>query len=544
MDLQKIKTFLLNTLRRILRFGYRVYKKLSGFFEKLFERLPLPAKFRRMAAMISLSLLLVVVVVAAVPVFKTVTGATGSVIDAIMERIDLPDSGDEEVTESEAYVDRNASAPVLKDVLPEAMEVPKNDILQIPTGGTAFRFTEAELLKLQRLMVFTEKCESFDYNDTDKDVGMALTAYRLLVETNDTNLTLNPEPYYYTVRHLHLQKYIHQLFGRNLSSTENLGQIYYTDDRYLYFAKTGEPTAVSGYITEAYSLGDNYYKISGIVTRGFANEEGRYSRRISLVLLKHSEAMYGYYIVSVVNEPMTYTYLDSLLKTLPPDENALLHVGQQSSANTAGTASQGMTVSGDPTASNESGASEMTSSGDASSTAPVESVTQPEIDKQDKETISKEEETALQNLLQTIPVPLTDFDASSYSSESLRMLTAHLLLCKEKSLDPTTQITSNTYGEILAKSEQIFGSTYSSIMPNQREELYTIDPYITTGKTEFSKLTVYALGNDHYIVTSNVSYYANPLLDTAEKYTYTAVVQKSADAQFGFWLKSQTFEKK
>lgn len=540
MDLQKLKAFFEHIFKRLVRAIVSLYKRLSDLLAKLFEHLPIPARFRRMAAMLTLSLLLVAVVFAAVPVFKAITGVTGAVIEAVIDEIATPaDEPDADGISSE-QIDRDASAPVLKQVLPETMEVPQNDIIQIPTGGTAFRFTEAELPKLQRLMVFTEKCHSFDYNDKDKDAAMALTAYRLLIETNDANLTVNPDPFYYSVRHLHLQKYINQLFGRNLSSTDRLGEIYYTDNHYLYSAKTGEPTAVSGYISEAYSLGDDFYKITGIVTRGFANESGRYSRKLSLILKKNSEALYGYYIVSVVNEPMTYTYLDSLLKTLPPDENALLHFGQQATiGNQTDSASQAPT---EDTSSNVQSdeATASTPQEDTASTAPIESVTQPDADEKDQITLSDAQMNAVRSLLEAIPSPTTDFDTANESSAAIEQLTAHLLLCRERGMDCATQLTANSMHEINEKVERLFGVKSDSAVSNADDAIYRLEPYVSTGKNVFKRIKLYSLGGNRYLVRCELEQYSNVLLEEADaKYSYTAVVEKSDMAQFGFYFKSQ-----
>lgn len=540
--LNKSKEIFLGIIYSIRDFAIRIYKFLSKWIGLALEKLPIPSKYRRLLTMVSLSVILVAVVIVSVPVVRTVTSAVGIIADHITGN----QGPSQNISEVSSGFDPNYLAPELEDVLPEQLEVPNNDILEIPTGSSVWRFSEQELLRLQGLLIYTEKCNSFSYNDSDKDKNMALTAYRLLVETNNQNLTINESPYYYTVRDMHLQKYINGIFGRNLSSTENLGDILYDNRNYLYFYNGNEPTSVSAYITNGYSLGDNFYKISGIVTRGFAGDEGRYSRRISIILLKNSAAEYGYYVVSVVNEPMTYTYLDSLLNTLPPDENALLHVGRVpgSSANTSSVASS--VVSGNTASESTGTASESpdntSSIEDTSSATPVESVTQPETDGYKKVSFNKAEKQSLVELFSSIPVSLTDFDSDKESSEGLRILAAHLALCKDSNTDYSSSVTSNAYSDISSMSEKLFGKGITSLLPEQLAENYTLDPFIATSKTDFSVSEVYDLGNNRYMAVCDAEYYSNPLLEKPDsKYVYTAVIERSESAKYGFLLKSQTY---
>lgn len=532
-----VKSFAKKVLTAILTVGYFLYKKIS----RLLEHLPIPASFRRMSAMIILSLALVAVIIVCIPLAKTVTDVAGNVVETIVDK--TPDTSST-ISQPSSFIDPyNEDPPILQEPLPEQMEVPQNDIINIPTGGSAWRFSQDELNALTQLMTYTEKCESFTFNDADKDAMMALTAYRLLIETNDVNMSLNTSPRYYTIHSLHLNKYINSLFGRNLSSTDKLGNILFDNNRYMYFNEVIEPLAVSAYITDAYTLGDNFYKINGIVTRGFPNEAGCYSRRISIVLLKHKDAGFGYYIMSVVNEPMSYTYLDSLQNS-PFLESSKIHLIQYSKPNNADSSTSESDVSGnDSTSSAESDVS--SSDGETSSTVsnePATSVAQPDTQTGNKTSLNREEKEKLKSLCNLVPISLADLDVSDPVSEQLRMLTAHIQLCKDNNVDYTTQITMNTYADINAKAKALFGNEIESITADMSGEMYIIDPFVTTGKSEFDFKAAYDMGNDSYTILYEVDYYSNTLLEKPDgKYQYSILVKKDSTARFGYYLKLQKY---
>ncbi len=528
MNFQTIKYALLKALKKIAGAAVRAFRLARSKFDALYGRLPIEDKYKRILSMTTLSVVLVVIVAVCVPVAKTVGEAVGAAVTEITGESSHPAPSGAEVV---------VSAPELENVLPETLEAPQNDLLAIPTGGAAWRFTDAEVYRLQRMMVFLEKCDSFDYNGANKDRMMALTAFRYLVERGSKDVAMDSSGRY-AVKDWTLQKWISEFFGRNLSSKEGLGNIFYTGGRYLYTEPNPGPQAVTGYITGAYSLGQNYYKITGIVSRGFADDAARYSRRLSVILLKDSTAEYGYYIISLVNEAAPYTYIDSLerYRELPYEDYST------GSGTTTVTSRPQTTVGGESSLPDEEEETSDTSSEPETSSR---TVSLPAITEELKKTsLPSAEEKSLKELLSAMPALLIDFDAESADYDDTLMLFSHLLLCQEKSVDFSAAATSSPYAELSVKSAALFGRVPAEIASAPADASYSIEPYLITGKSDYKITAIYDLGSNRYLLQCEVKYASNPLLSEADQvYNYTAVIERSESAAYKFFLRSQTFTK-
>jgi hypothetical protein len=529
LNFQKIKTALLTGVKTVVRAAARFFLWGKSKFDVLYSRLPIEDKYKRILSMTTLSVLLVVVVAVCVPVAKTVGEAVGSaVVEMTGESSGDAPSGAEVVV----------SAPELENVLPETMETPQNDLLSIPTGGAAWRFTDAEVYRLQRMMVFLEKCDSFEYGDANKDKMMALTAFRYLIERGSKDVALY-DGNRYSVKDWTLQKWISGFFGRNLSSKENLGNIFYTGGYYQYTEPNPGPQAVTGYITGAYSLGQNYYKITGIVSRGFADDSARYSRRLSVVLLKDASAEYGYYIISLVNEPTAYTYIDSLerYRELPYEDFSA------GSGGAAVTSRPQTTVGGESSLPDDTEETVSDTSAEPETTS--QAVSMPSVTEELKKTsLPSAEEKSLKEMLSAMPALLVDFDSEKAGYDAALTLLSHLVICQEKGVDFSVGNSSTTYAELAAKSAALFGKVPAEISAASPTGSYTIEPYLITGKSEYKITAVYDLGSNRYLLQCEVQYFSNPLLSEADQtYRYTAVIERSESAQYKFFIRSQTFVK-
>lgn len=535
LKFEKIKNGFFNILYKIVGAVVKFFRWLKRCMDRLLLRLPIQEKYKRVLSMVCLTLVLVIVALVSVPVVKTVGNAAQAIADGI--------TGGDDSNASAVSIDKVVSAPELEEYLPETIEAPENDIINIPTGSAAWRFSESEVNTLQRLMVYLERCNSFEYGDPRKDEYMALTAFRCLIETNDTNLSTYNNRTQYSVRNWTLNKYINGFFGRNLKSGDSWGNILLTGGSYIYMEPDPGPIPATGYITGAYSLGDNFYKITGLVTRGLASEEGRYSRQMSVILLKNSNALYGYYVVSLVNEPVGYTYIDTLRNYVPDygdfsEDDGSASSPVTSSAPVSSATSQPPTDSSSQT---DSGAS----SDAVSSTASESSVSQPQVtDDLKKVSLSSADKKNLGDLFTALPDVITDFDAADPASEATRTLFSHLMLCGDAEIDFSKNETVNKYSDINEKSKVIFGTELHSFSGTTDQD-YVVEPYIITGKSEYKISEAYELGSNLYLIVCEVDYYSNPLLSQPDvKYQYTAVVEKSESALYKYFLKSQVFTKK
>lgn len=529
LNFQKIKTAFLAGIRKTTDATVRFFRWGRSKFDALYGRFPIEDKYKRILSMTTLSVLLVAVVAVCVPVAKTVGEAVGTAVTEITN---------ESSQGAPSGVQAVVSAPALENQLPETLEEPENDLVDIPSGSAAWRFTDAEVYRLQRMMVFLEKCDSFEYDSDNKDSMMALTAFRYLIERGSKDVVQDGGNRY-SVKDWTLQKWISEFFGRTLSSKEDLGDIYYTGGYYLYSVSDPGPQAVTGYITGAYSLGRNYYKITGIVSRGFADDAGRYSRRLSVILLKDSSAEYGYYIISLVNEPAAYTYIDALerYRELPFEEPSS-GPGEETVTSGPQSAAEGESSA---TSDLEEPASDTSSAVEGSSST----VSMPAISEELKKvSLPSDEEKAVKEMLSAMPALLVDFDAGQPEYGKTLMLLSHLMLCQERSVDFSAGETSSTYAELSVKSAALFGEVPAEVSSASDSDSYTIEPYLISGKSAYTITEIYDLGGNRYLLQCEVEYFSNPLLSEADQtYTYTAVIERSESAQYKFFLRSQTFSK-
>ncbi len=527
---------------KIARLGSRFWNFLKQTFNRWFERLPIAGKYKRMTAMITASVLLIVIVLVAFPVAKTVNTIVTDLITVVKQDVNQV-----------ASVEQVASDLVLEEILDDSLTIPENAVETLPTGSAVWNFSETEIQLLNTLLVDLERCSSYDYDSSvENDATMALAAFQTLIEKNDMSLSYDAENNLYTAPKLTLQKYINGLFGKNLTQTDQLGAVSYTDNRYLFRNDITGPEAVTGYITGAYSLGKSFYRIDGIVTRGYPTDVGCYSRNLSVVLLKNKNALYGYYVITLKTEAIPYTFLDSLNQYISKEgylstTNQTGTVIASSVPTTAEETAQQPVEETVPTESQET----TNSSGNATLTEITgdTNVTQPDSADHKKKRLSSEEKTNLTALFQSMPAMVTDFSNDSTGSETFRTLAAHLSLCKNAGVDFTATATSNTLGDINAEARLLFGASLNAQLESGDSTLtgtiYSIEPYIITASIAYTITAAYDLGDGQYMVVCNANYYSNPLLsDPDAKYTYTAVVQQNDTARYGFYLQSQTFVEK
>lgn len=526
MDFHKIQSVCKAVLVRAAAAAARTVKRIylwgKKWTDKLFDRFPIQDKYKRALSMSTLSLILVAVVLVSIPVAQNVGETVGDVVG------NLVGTTGSETAQSVANV---VSTPVLDEVLPETMSTPSNDFITIPTGSASWQFEQDEVYRLQRIMVYLERCDNFDYNSANKDSDMALTAFRYMIETGSMDLRASDNGTQYATSDTMINKYVNGLFGRNLTAGSDLGSIADVGGYYIYNEANPGPSTATGYMTEAYSLGNNFYKITGIVTRGFPSETGKYSKKLSVVLVKNSAALYGYYVISLSIEPVSYTYIDTLSDFYvdPGDEDETDDEYTAASSTVSHT-----TVGGE---SSSDSASSVTSDTSAAS------VTLPQVtDETQKATLSSQDKSNLQKLLDAVPDLIVDFDASKESSMSNLTLLSHLMLCADQHTDYASGATSNIYADINTKALAVFGTKITTV--TNEKSTYSLDPYIISGKTEFELEQAYDLGNNRYLLVCTASHFSNALLSEADIiYTYTAVVEKSDAALYGFYLKGQTFVK-
>ena len=538
--------FIYSVLEKILKFFAFLNKHIKAFADCL----PVPDKVKRCfpSLTVAVGLLLIVALILLIivkPFAPSPNAQGGGAANAgNPDAVNNP-SLSEELARQNPYI----NSGVLSETLPEKLDnVPKNDkkeILQIPTGGIGWRFTDAEIFRLQRLMACLEKAESFEYESDNKSAAMAKTALWDLINSgivtyreNDNKLIAAPKN--------EMDAVINGFFGRNISTKANLGDIFFTSGHYNQQFDPTYNLPVSGYIMSSYSLGQDYYKISGIVTRGFPSDAGAYSRQLSVILMKNDAAKYGYYVISLANEPIAYTYLDSLTYFANDkySEDSPVPRPITSIPSVPYTTSEGNEEEPDENTEEPIESEEPTT--DITSEPPVTSdpVSLPPAEG-DTVKLSNDETKSVNDMLWALPNIISDFDVSNESYAVNTKLLSHLLICDEKSIDYKMAQTMLPMTDIIAKAKSVFGTPLPGVENAGAGENFTLEPYIITGKTEFNIVEVRRIDDTKYLLICDAAHFSNSMLENADMhFTYTAVIEKNDSALYKFYLKSQKFEQK
>lgn len=194
------------------------------------------------------------------------------------------------------------------DAISPSLSVPS---IQTPAGGKAGHTPSAsERTRWEWLMIYLEQCESFQFEDADKERKLAVGAARMAIELHDYE-GVNDTYTEYWIDGESLQNYYYLLSGQYMRGGE-LDRLEWQLESYHYTQPTFVSHHVSARITSVYLLDSGFYRVEGIVTRGLPEEEGAYSRRISMILTQDPVISSSYYVLSLENLAIKYTPMEEL----------------------------------------------------------------------------------------------------------------------------------------------------------------------------------------------------------------------------------------
>lgn len=194
------------------------------------------------------------------------------------------------------------------DALDPAMSIPS---VGKPVGGKAgYTPSARERANWEQLLVYLERCESFQFADADKEKKLAVGAARMAVELYDY-LDSNKERTEFWIDEEKFKNYYFLLSGQYLRGVE-MDRVTWELGRYHYTQPDFVSENVAAEITSVYLLEGGFYRVEGIVTRGREDEAGRYSRKIVMLLTADKIISSHYYVLSLENAPASYTSLYDL----------------------------------------------------------------------------------------------------------------------------------------------------------------------------------------------------------------------------------------
>lgn len=194
------------------------------------------------------------------------------------------------------------------DALDPSMSVPSVDQ---PAGGKAgYTPTARERANWEQLLIYLERCESFQFADPDKEKKLAVGAARMAVELYDY-LEVNAEQTEFWIQEDKFQNYYYLLSGQYLRGVE-MDRITWKEGRYHYTQPDFVSRNVAAEITSVYLLEGGFYRVEGIVTRGREDEAGCYSRAIVMLLTADPLLTHHFYVLSMDNTQAPYTSLYDL----------------------------------------------------------------------------------------------------------------------------------------------------------------------------------------------------------------------------------------
>ena len=195
------------------------------------------------------------------------------------------------------------------DAIPPDISVPS---IGQQTGGKAGHTPSAsERAKWEQILIYLEQCENFEFADADKEQKLGVAAARRAIELFDYKY-VNDDRTEYWIDEIAFKNYYHWLSGQYLRGGE-MNRLQWEQGSYLYTQPDGPlPLNVAAEITSVHLLEGGFYRVEGIVTRGKEDEEGRYSRKLTVLLTTDPLNSTQYYVMSMNNREAPYTPLADL----------------------------------------------------------------------------------------------------------------------------------------------------------------------------------------------------------------------------------------
>lgn len=203
------------------------------------------------------------------------------------------------------------------DAVPPTMSVPD---VQQPSSGTPYTPNIVETTRWEQIMTYLDVCESFQFGDADKEQKLAAGAMQMAIANFDY-ISVNDGRTEFWVKESVFKNNYYLLAGQYYRGSE-IENIQWQNDSYRYTLESPLPTKVAAEITSVYQMEDNIFRVEGVVTRGLADEEGSYSRRMT-VLLRPGEGLYNvYFVLGLDNTQTTYTSLPELTVSSAPSSGS------------------------------------------------------------------------------------------------------------------------------------------------------------------------------------------------------------------------------
>lgn len=482
--------FLLKCREKVIEYG----RKTAGFFQKLPYR---TTSFRATAAVLIFAILFTAVLLLA-----SRCSGRGTTIGS---------SGNGGVSDS-AYQSGSSGVDgqeMVSDLIASDIKLPEK-----ANTGKKYKLSDTEAARLREMVVYLERNGNFDPGTLDFN-QMALAGARKAVEKNDVRQAEGRQSIY-MIHRLVMQSNVMSIFGRALKTTDLLnGPVGYTGGSYYYADPAPGPKKAAASIGQAYSLGDNFYRVEAVVSRGRASEPGRYSKKLSVLLLKDSRSFYGYFVVGLENSPTSYVSMNVLEQ--PESSSPSLPPAPASSAPETSSAV----------------------SSDVSSTASV-----PDTGSSGASvTLTELQSSGILQLLQSLPPEAVSFEPGD-DREAYMALYANRVRCRTEGVDDTKEAAEHTKEVLEPIAKGIFGTGFSDSGTVFTDGVYHASIYSNKNIFVYQIDAAYDLGEGYLKLTCSVKSYPGSTDQPVNgSYAYTAVLKQDAAAAYGYYLTAQSYTK-